>query len=94
MEHLLGLGQTSRMSSYLHKNLQRDYDSERDQTRVPSTRYSTQKNMFRQDGTPTTGTLVIVYQHFHIRVFAVESRSHYPFGEAVIWNDFPSAVTV
>ena len=50
--------------------------------------------MIRQDGTPTTGTLVIVYQHFHIRVFAVESRSHYPFGEAVIWNDFPSAVTV
>ena len=92
MEHLLGLGQTSRMSSYLHKNLQRDYDSERDQIRVPAARYF--KNMFRQDGTPTTGTLVILYQQFQIRVFAVEGRSHYPFGEAVIWNDFPSAVTV
>ena len=50
--------------------------------------------MFRQDGTPTTGTLVLLYQQFQIRVFAGESRSHYPFGEAVIWNDFPSAVTV
>ena len=50
--------------------------------------------MFRQDGTPTTGTLVILYQQSQIRVFDGESRSHYPFGEAVIWNDFPSAVTV
>ena len=68
MEHLLGLGQTSRMNSYLHKNLQSDYDYGRGQML-----YS------------LSSELILKGQ---------ECRSHYPFGEAVIWNDFPSAVTV